>query len=142
MAPYTVKDLIQWLQLNCYNKNYQILEESNLDGQGLGQLGSKYYWFRRERGNITSIQYFESETEAASQAFAIISKDKYARRHLLRIEPNQWVTQHLVAELSQRGLEYSVDEVQSNTNFGLPAYAIYVYGCDLKKALDLKYKAY
>lgn len=142
MIPQTVHDLIQWLRLHCYNRNYQILEESSSDGEGLAQLGAKYYWFRRERGNMLQMQYFDNELEAVVHAFHKISKDRLARRHLLRIEPNRLVAQHIAAELAQRNLEYELESVEVSDNFGLPAHAIYVYGCDLKKALDLKYKEY
>lgn len=142
MIPHTVNDLIQWLRLHCYNRNYQILEENALDGEGLGQLGTKYYWFRRERGNMAQMQYFDSEQEAVTHAFYKISRDRFARRHLLRVEPNRFVAQRIAAELALRNLEYELETVQVSDNFGLPGHAIYVYGCDLKKALDLKYKEY
>lgn len=118
------------------------MEEGSIDGEGLAQLGAKFYWYKRERGNMLDIQYFDTEKDAVAHAFYRISRDKYARRHLLRVESNQMVASHIVAELVRRNLEYELESVQVGDNFGLPAHAIYVYGCDLRKALDLKYKEY
>lgn len=135
----TIKQLDEWMTFNCYKDNYAIGNRSIYEGFGLDTFGPLYVWYYTERGNRENLEYFGTEQEAVDFAFKKITADKSANRHLIGFINDKSTEKELLDELDKRKIEYWRDEIQYSGINDLRIW-VFVFGCDIKKVLDLKEK--
>jgi hypothetical protein len=137
----TIKQLDQWMTDNCYNDNYAIGDRNIHEGLGLDKFGSLFVWYYTERGQRENLKYFPTEREAVEFAFKQITSDKFANRHLIGFLSDKSLKLELLNELDNRTIGYWTDEIPYG-GINNPKYRVFVFGCDFKRAIDLKAKYY
>ena len=123
MGLLTIKQLDEWMTANCYNDSYAIGNRSINEGCGLDQFGSLYVWYYTERGERQNLNYFQTEQEAVEFAFKEITTDKNANKHLVGF----------------LNVEFYKDEIPYG-GFSVIRIRVFVFGCAIKKVLDLRDK--
>lgn len=139
MNPVTIKQLEDWLTAHCYNGSYAIGSHAIHEGYGLGTDGNIYFWYYTERGERRNLTYFQTEQEAVGFAFKTIRADKSANRHLVGILNDQTLETELLTELDTRRIVYWKDVIPYGGLHDRRS-RIFVFGCDVKKVLDLQEK--
>lgn len=136
----TVADLEKWLKDNCYSMDsYSINGNAIFEGYGLENNGGLFQWFYTERGNKETLEHFATEKEAVEFALKKIQADKHAKRNYLGMFKTDAEVEQIVSTLKERGIEYWTDKILYGP-FEDWRTRIFVIGCGIKKALDLKQK--
>ncbi|MEO5998166.1 MAG: hypothetical protein ABIN89_15585 [Chitinophagaceae bacterium] len=133
----TIEQLDHWMTTNCYNDSYGIGGRNIHEGYGLGTVNNLWVWYYTERGEKVYLEYFQSEKEAVVFAFKTITDDKSANRHMIGFIKDKSIEKELLTELQNRNINSWKDEIP----YGGPNdkwIRIFVFGCDIEKALDLK----
>lgn len=139
MQPATLNDLDAYMIAHCYNNSYAIGERKISEGFGLDKNGNTFIWYYTERGRKENLNSFSTEKEAVEFAFAHITADPYARRHLIGfLKKDESIKNELLLELKNRGIDFFIDEIPYAVND--PRCRVFVFGCDLKNVSDLKEK--
>lgn len=139
MELLTIRQLDEWMTTNCYNDGYAIGNRKIHEGYGLAESDGVYVWYYTERGQQQNLNYFQTEQEAVAFAFAKITADKFANRHMVGFIKDQSREAELLAELKRRNIAFWKDEIP----YGGPndrRVRVFVFGCDIEKVLDLQQK--
>jgi hypothetical protein len=133
----TLKDLDDFMKINCYNLDiYSVGEQPKYDGFGIEKWGELFVWFYVERGERENLNYFASEQEAVIFVYNIISKDKFAKSNLLTSVENPKLKEELIEELNSRNIKYWTDEIPYLGKYNKLT-RFFIIGCDIKKAISL-----
>ena len=136
----TIKQLAEWMTANCYRDKYAIGNRNINEGCGLDTFGTLYVWYyQSERGERENLDYFRTEQEAVNFAFKKITADKSANRHMIGFIKDKSKEKELLTELEKRKVEYWKDEIPYG-GINDPRIRVFVFGCDIKKVLDLQEK--
>lgn len=134
----TIQELDDWMTAHCYPDSYAIGKRIIHEGYGLYRDGNQFVWFYTERGVCDILRHFQTESEAVAYAFAAITSDKMANRHLIGlVKADQ--EQALFTELNARGITYWKDEIPFGGLHDKRS-RIFVFNCDIRRALDLQEK--
>lgn len=135
----TIKQLDDWLTVNCFADTYAIGNRNIHEGCGLDTFGSLYVWYYTERGERQNLNYFQTEKEAVDFAFKKIIADKFAQSHMVGFINDKQSEIQLLTELQNRNIGYWKDEIPY---YGLQKLTtrVFVMGCDIKKVVDLQKK--
>jgi hypothetical protein len=137
---YTVSELEKWLKENCYSlNNYSINGNFIFEGFGLENNGGLFQWYYTERGNKETLEHFVTEKDAVDFALIKIQADKHAKRNFLGMFKTETEVEQILSELKKRGIEYWTDRILYGP-FEDWRTRIFVIGCGIKRAEDLKQK--
>ncbi len=103
------------------------------DGFALDKAGDVYEWFYVERGQKGAVErVFASEEEACRFAYEALSKDKWARSHMVGMFESERDAAELARALSLEGIYSETDRIPYG---GLddPRFRVFVYGRDVFK---------
>ncbi len=123
---------------NCFNfEAYSINGNSIYEGFGIDRLGGLFVWYYTERGEKNNLKYFQSEKEIIEFAYNEIKSDKWANAHCVGFTTNKQEANELAGLLKGRQIRFIQDEIPY---YGpqRPVYRTFVFGCDIRKAADLK----
>ena len=137
MTLSTIKQLDEWMATNCYNDSYGVGNRNIHEGYGLVATGNQFVWYYTERGTKDYLKYFDTEKEAVEYAFEKITSDKTANRHMVGFLNDENTESELLQELQRRNIKYFTDTIPYGGVNDL-RYRIFVFGCDINKAQDLK----
>ena len=127
------------MTVNCYSDNYAIGNRIIHEGYGLDTFGGLFTWYYTERGERSTMKYFYTEEEAVEYAFKIISTDQFAKSHVVGFINDKQDEKELITELQNRSVEFWKDEIPYYSLQKMTT-RIFVFGCDIKKVLDLQAK--
>ncbi|MES2331248.1 MAG: hypothetical protein V4539_16715 [Bacteroidota bacterium] len=133
----TIEQLDEWLTANCFNDSYAIGNRIVHEGFGLDTFGSLYVWYYTERGERTNFNYFQTEKEAVAFAFEKITSDKFANRHMVGFIKDKTTETDLLNELGNRNIQFWKDEIPYD-GINDTRIRVFVFGCDIKRVLDLQ----
>ncbi|MEM1339672.1 MAG: hypothetical protein AAGF96_18070 [Bacteroidota bacterium] len=134
----TVVELERWLKDNCYVMDrYSINGNAIFEGYGLENNGGLFQWFYTERGNKETLEHFATEKDAVQFALKKIRADEYANRNYIGMYTSDSEVGQLLSELKKRGIAYWTDKIPFGGVDDVRT-RIFVIGCDIKKATDLK----
>lgn len=128
------------MKRECFNEHTYSIggKPAPFEGFVLNPKGDIFEWYYTERGIINVLKIFTDEKEACQYAFEQMKDDKYARSHLVGFFDRKDFQEKLCRELDARDVEYKVGEMTfDRKNY---KYSVHVFGCDIKKVLDLKEK--
>lgn len=133
---FTLLGLKQYMNQNCYNNiNFIIGDVIYPQADEVLSLqfdGKKYNVFYFERGIRNLYKTFDSEYEACSYFFKEMTSSNIGLQHLVATFDNRDEAIIYCERLKTHNIQYSPfryreDEIR-----------IYVYGCDIKLAIDIK----
>jgi hypothetical protein len=139
MEPSTIRELDDWMTAHCYPDSYAIGNRIIGEGYGLYHDGNLFVWFYTERGVRDNLRCFQTESEAVAHAFAAITGDKTANRHLIGFVTDKVQKQALLTELDARGIKYGEDKIPFGGLYDRRS-RIFVFGCDIRRVADLQEK--
>ncbi|SMP28342.1 hypothetical protein SAMN06265375_1221 [Muriicola jejuensis] len=119
--------------------NYSINGNFIFEGFGLENNGGLFQWFYTERGNRETLKYFVTEKDAVKFALKKIHSDEHAKRNYLGMYKSDSEVEQILMELNKREIEYWTDKILYGP-FEDWRTRIFVIGCGINKALDLKQK--
>ena len=135
MVPSTIQELDDWMTERCYPYKYAIGKRIIHEGYGLYSDANQFVWFYTERGVRDILRHFPTETEAVAYAYAVITSDITANRHLIGLVTDAQ-EQELLTELDARGVRYWKDEIPFGGLHDKRS-RIFVFGCDIRRVPDL-----
>lgn len=103
------------------------------DGFALDQVGDSFEWFYVERGQRGKAEkVFASEEEACRFAYETLSRDDWARSHMIGMFASEAEAAELARELVREGIRSKTDRIPYG---GLddPRFRVFVYGRDVFK---------
>jgi hypothetical protein len=106
------------------------------NGFALDQVGDSYEWFYVERGQKGQVERaFTSEEEACRFAYEALSKDKWARSHMVGMFRSESEAADLARALSLEGIRSETDRIPYGGPND-PRFRVFVYGRDVLKVKD------
>ena len=109
------------------------------DGFALDRVGDSFEWFYVERGQRGRAEkVFASEEEACQFVYETLSKDDWARSHMIGMFESAAEAAELAQELSREGIWSKTDRIPYGGPDD-PRFRVFVYGRDVfkvKKAAD------
>jgi hypothetical protein len=133
----TIEQLDNWMTENCYNDHSYAIGNRMIDeGFGLKKIEKGYIWYYTERGEINQLNSFETEKEAVLFALQHITNNEYANRHMIGFLKSKSKTDKLIKRLNERNIWFFMDKIPFGGVFD-PRFRIFVFGCDIKKVVDL-----
>lgn len=140
--PKTEKELDAWMKKNCFNfDSYSINGNAIFEGFGIDRSGGLFIWYYTEKGQMSNIKYFQSESEIVKYAFDQIRSDKWAKTYCVGFTMSKNEKEELGSMLEEMSVEYFQDEIPYNGP-EQPVYRTFVLGCDINKTKHLKEKYY
>ncbi|HEY0376814.1 MAG TPA: hypothetical protein VGC87_07645 [Pyrinomonadaceae bacterium] len=103
------------------------------DAFALDKVGNSFEWFYVERGRRGPAErVFASEEEACRFAYETLSKDEWARSHMIGMFASEAEAAELARELAHEGVGSRTDRIPYG---GLddPRFRVFVYGRDVFK---------
>ena len=139
MNPSTIQELDSWMSERCFPDSYAIGNRIVHEGYGLYRDGNQFVWFYTERGVRKNLHYFQSESEAITYAFAAITSDITANRHMVGFVDGEEEEKALLTELDARAIPFWKDEIPFGGLHDKRS-RIFVFGCDICRVSDLREK--
>ena len=103
------------------------------DGFALDKVGDSFEWFYVERGQRGRAEkVFASEEEACQFAYETLSKDDWARSHMIGMFESAAEAAELAQELSREGIRSKTDRIPYGGPDD-PRFRVFVYGRDVFK---------
>jgi len=136
--PKTEKELQDWMKDNCYNfSSYSINGNSIFEGFGIDKSDGLFIWYYTERGEKSSLKYFQSENEIIEYALIQIKADKWAMTHCIGFTTDKDEKTELENILREKAIDFFQDEIPY---YGMerPVYRTFVFGCDINSTHYLK----
>jgi hypothetical protein len=133
----TIDELENWMNEHCYSDSYAIGSRTIFEGFGLKKENENFIWYFTERGQHNNLRTFNSEKEAVDYAHRQIFSDKYANRHLLAMVESVLESEKIMNELKYRNITFESDQIPYGGLNDIRT-RIFVFGCDIIKANDLK----
>ncbi len=137
-----MEQLAQWLIENCYNNFILIGGSRNQYGDYTLKKteDGRYIWYFFDR-TPTAVKEFKTEQEAVEFAFTQINDCETWLRHpvgFIRDTKDKREEIELIDELNRRNIKFSKDQIPYD--IGDIRIRVFVFGCDIKKVLDLRDK--
>ena len=103
------------------------------DGYALDKVGDSFEWFYVERGQRGRAEkVFASEEEACRFVYETLSKDDWARSHMIGMFASEAEATALAGELSREGIRSKTDRIPYGGP-DAPRFRVFVYGRDVFK---------
>ena len=136
-TPTTIRQLTQWMKANCNNfQSYSIDGSWIWEGYGLKAEEDCFVWYYTERGREEQLQRFDTEVDAVGFAYQSILGDLTAWRHMIGFTKSKAGASKMEQTLLYRGVTSFTDRILYGPKDY--RYRVFVFGCDVHKALDLK----
>lgn len=117
--------------------SYSINGNVILQGFRLENNGGLFQRSYTERGEWQTLKYFVNEQEAVQYALKTIKADEHSRKNYLGVFKNNGEAKQIIDVLKERGIEFCTDKILYGP-FNDWRTRVFVIGCGIKKALDLK----
>jgi len=103
------------------------------DGFASDKVDDTFEWFYVERGQKGQIErVFSSEEEACQFVYEALSKDKWARSHMVGMFETESEAAELTRALSREGIQSETDRIQYGGPND-PRFRVFIYGRDVFK---------
>ncbi|HEV3468921.1 MAG TPA: hypothetical protein VG148_06340 [Pyrinomonadaceae bacterium] len=106
------------------------------DGYALDRAGDSFEWFYVERGQKGRAErVFTSEEEACRFAYEALSRDKWARSHMVGMFESEAEAADFARALSHKGIRSETDRIPYGGPDD-PRFRVFVYGRDVFRVKD------
>jgi len=134
----TINELEQYLEENGYSfQELTIGKHYAHEGYIIEKGEASYNFSCSERGCKTVLKSFDNEEDLVEYAYNIISKNKWAKAHLLMSTYKEYEISGIENELKERNIEYRRNDIP-NYKDGKRLYRVFVFGNDILELKDVK----